>query len=114
MHKVMDHAKFPFDHWSVMDQLLCHAVHNKVKHAASTKSWIMFPFDHFNTKYTTLTCLYCKDVHKCQFQLKALRKPAINPKPSKDSNSEPIPMYQTLVQVSIFQEEKIYNSIQVQ
>ena len=42
MHKVMDHAKFPFDHWSVMDQLLCHAVHNKVKHAASTKSWIMF------------------------------------------------------------------------
>ena len=37
------------------------------------------PFDHFNTKYTTLAFLCCKDVHQCQFQLTALWTPAINP-----------------------------------
>ena len=61
--------------------------------------------DH--AEHSTLSSLYFKDVQECQFQPIALRIPAISPKPSQDSNSESIPRNQTIVQVSIFHEEKI-------
>ena len=85
MHKVMDHAELLSD--------------KQVPHSGSIA-------DH-QVPHSTLSSLYFKDVQECQFQPIALRIPAISPKPSQDSNSESIPRNQTIVQVSIFHEEKI-------